>query len=168
VRWECDREAAIPLGRSLLVPDGYLVYRVGPRHLHAFLEIDRGTEHVRAIEEMLGRYQDLYRGGAWRDRHPIWPFTLVVAETAVRAAQLRAIAAVAFGSSAPRWSGLASSFHFGTLSDVTGPNGPLGPIWGRIAGSAPVALAPERVGAVATASPSTNTALAPRVGEAAP
>src|SRR5712691_6428916 len=45
--WEADWQLAMRLGKSAVVPDARLVYRVGKRRLHVFVEADLGTEGTR-------------------------------------------------------------------------------------------------------------------------
>jgi hypothetical protein len=129
VAWECDWQAALPLGASAVVPDGYLVYAVNTRRLHAFVEVDLGTEHTAFFARKIRRYLDLYRGN-WRSRLPVWPAVLVVAEGEARATQLRRVTETVIGSQ-PDQRRLrdAVPFAFAGVGDVLGPWGPLGEVW---------------------------------------
>lgn len=127
ISWECDWEVALSLPGSPLVPDAYLLYRVGAGRLHAFIEIDLGTEHNRAISHKLRRYLALERAGTWRSWLPVWPYVLIVASTSTRAAQLRRLGELAGVDPAGTWRPGAHAFHFSVLADVI--SSPLGQVW---------------------------------------
>jgi Replication-relaxation len=145
VGWECDWQAALPLGSRLVEPDAYLLYRVGERRLHAFLEIDMATEHTRLIAMKVRRYLDVHRGGSWRVRFTVWPLVLVIAETESRVTQLRRVTEAVAAMAGGEWDS-GASFRFATLAAVTGAQGPLGAIWQPL-GSA------ERAALIANAQP---------------
>ncbi len=130
VGWECEWQAALRLGASAVVPDAYLVYAVAGRRLHAFLEVDLGTEHSAFFAGKIRRYLALYRSGNWRPRLPVWPLVLVVAENAARVGHLRRVCETVLSSQpdAPRLAGRAA-FHFASIGDLLGPTGPFGEIW---------------------------------------
>ena len=144
VAWECDWQAALPIGSSVLEPDAYLLFRVGERRLHAFVEVDMLSEHTRFVAAKLRRYLELHRGASWRTRFPVWPLVLVVAETEARAQQLRRICEAVSAAPGGPWTGGAGAFLFASFADVTAAGGPLREIW-RVVGRA------DRVGLTAAA-----------------
>ncbi|HJQ21973.1 MAG TPA: replication-relaxation family protein [Gemmatimonadaceae bacterium] len=87
--WESDWQIAMRLGEGAsIVPDARLVYRCGQKRLHAFLEVDVGTEGTRYFAKKIPRYLDLYRSSAWRTFIPVWPLVLTVTPTDTRAQSL--------------------------------------------------------------------------------
>jgi len=48
LEWECDWQAAEPLGSTVVVPDAHLSYATASDTLEAFIEIDRATEGSRS------------------------------------------------------------------------------------------------------------------------
>lgn len=142
VAWECDWQAAMALGSSLVVPDAYLLYRVAEQRLHAFVEIDLGTEHTRFVAEKMRQYLELQRAGSWRARFPVWPLVLIVAETDARVVQLRRVSEAVVSREGGGLGSAASSFRFARLAEVTDERGPLQRIWQVIGGVEPVPLAP--------------------------
>lgn len=133
VAWECDWQAALSLGSSLVEPDAYLLYRVGVERLHVLIEMDMGSEHTRFIAGKMRRYLDVHRAGSWRSRMPVWPIILVIAQTAARLVQLRRVCEAVSALPGGEWN-TAASFHFATLAAVTCQDGPLGTIW-QVVGS---------------------------------
>jgi Replication-relaxation len=129
VSWESDWEVAQPLGPAAVVPDAYVLYRVGERRLHAFVEVDLGSEHNRTFAGKLRRYLELQRGGTWHRSFPVWPYVLIVATSPARAAQLRRIAELVSIDHSGTWRGGAGAFHFAALVDLLADAGPLAPIW---------------------------------------
>jgi hypothetical protein len=145
VAWECDWQAAMALGSSLVVPDAYVLYRVAEQRLHAFIEIDLGTEHTRLVAEKMRGYLELQRAGSWRARFPVWPLVLVVAETDARVVQLRRVSESVLSREAAGSGSAASSFRFARLAEVTDEGGPLQNIWQVIGAVDRVTLAPPQV-----------------------
>ena len=87
--WESDWQIAMQLGEGTsIVPDARFVYRCGQKRLHAFLEVDVGTEGTRYFAKKIPRYLDLYRSSAWRTFIPVWPLVLTVTPTDTRAQSL--------------------------------------------------------------------------------
>lgn len=144
VAWECDWQAALGTGRSVLVPDAYLVYGVGARRLHAWLEVDLGTEHTSFFASKIRRYLALYRSGTWRARLPIWPLVLVVAESEARAAQLRRVTESVLESHADRRR-LADAvpFAFAAVADLLASAGAFGAIWQRAGAPGRASVMPD-------------------------
>jgi hypothetical protein len=133
VGWECDWQAAFPLGSSILEPDAYLLYRAEERRLHAVVEVDMGTEHSGFVARKMRRYLELHRSGGWRARLPVWPAIVVVTPSQARLVQLRRLAqAVALLPGGQSDAG--ASFTFASIDELTGEPGPLGPIWQRLKG----------------------------------
>lgn len=139
VSWECDWEVAQPLGPASVVPDAYLLYRVGGRRLHAFVEVDMGSERNRAFAGKLRRYLELHRAGTWRSAFPVWPYVLTIAMTAARAAQLARMAELVGIGHSGTFRGGADAFHFAALADVVA-DGPLAPVWLTPRDAEPVSL----------------------------
>ncbi len=149
VAWDCDWQAALALGASAVLPDAHLVYRTPEGRLHAFLEVDLGSERTPFFARKVRRYLDLYRSGSWRSRLPLWPLVLTVAETEARATQLRRISEAVLVSQPDRERlARATEFRFASATDLLGPAGPLGEIWQVAGRSGRHALAAEaRAGA---------------------
>lgn len=147
VAWECEWQAVLGTGNFVVVPDGYLVYRVGAQRLHAWIEVDLGTEHSAFFARKISRYLDLHRSGAWRARLRVWPLVLVVTETEPRAAQLRRITEAVLASQLDRrYIVDAAPFAFASLADVVSATGPFGVIWHHAgAPSRTSLLPPERL-----------------------
>ena len=133
VSWECDWQAALPLGPSVLEPDAYLLYRAQEQRLHAFVEVDMGSEYGRFVSAKMRRYLELHRAGTWRDRVPVWPVILFVAQTEARLVQLRRLAESVSRLPDGQWS-IAASFHFATLDSATRHRATLDRIW-QVVGS---------------------------------
>lgn len=159
IAWECERQVALPLGATLVVPDAYLLYRVGPRKLHAFLEVDMASEHTAYFSRKIRRYLALHRSGGWRKRFPVWPLVLVVAEGAGRATQLRRVSETAL-SDEQRY-GLAPAFAFASVEALLGTPGPLGPIWEFAGRPGRAALTPGDVAAPGAAASAALPSRAP-------
>jgi hypothetical protein len=130
--WECDWQLAESLGRLAVVPDARLVYESERTRIHAFIEADRGTEGTRHFGRKIDRYLDLYRGGDWRARLPVWPLILVVVPTETRASELRRSTEVIVQARAegPR---IIRAFRFTSLDALRGDAGPFAEIW-QVAG----------------------------------
>jgi len=74
--WECDWQVSETLGRLPVLPDARLIYEIGQRRIHAFIEADRGSERSAYFGRKVDRYLDLYRDGRWRAHLPVWPLVL--------------------------------------------------------------------------------------------
>lgn len=130
VEWAHDWQSARRLGSSTVVPDAQLVYATPEWELTAFVEVDMGSEGLRFFAGKIERYLDLYRAGTWRSELTTWPLVLTVVPTAARASALRQTTEklLARQSDAARISH-ATTFAFGSLDDLRGDVGPLGPMW---------------------------------------
>lgn len=89
LEWECDWKAALRVGSALVVPDARLVYATAEHELEALIEIDIGTEGTRFFARKIARYVELFRGGTWRERFPIWPLVLTITPSQQRATALK-------------------------------------------------------------------------------
>jgi hypothetical protein len=134
LEWECDWAAAERLGRSLLVPDARLTYSTLRWEFTAFLEVDLASEGTRFFSGKIERYLELRLSGTWREHLRAWPLVLTVAPTMARAGALKAaIESLLARPYYARRTGKTPEFFFTSLGALTGPCGPLGPIW-RFAG----------------------------------
>lgn len=138
VTWECEWETPQPLARAGVVPDAYLLYRMGERRLHAFVEVDTGSEHNRVIVDKIRRYLELERAGTWRTVLPVWPYVLFVATTRARAANIRRLAELACIHPAGTWRPGADAFHIAALEDACGDA--FAPVWRTVATTEPTSL----------------------------
>lgn len=87
--WEPDWQIRLHLGEgAAIVPDARFVYRRGRNRLHAFVEVDLGTEGTRFFSRKIPRYLALRRHGGWRSFIPVWPLVLTVTPTDARAQSL--------------------------------------------------------------------------------
>ncbi len=134
--WECDWQTVERVGALNVVPDAHLVYKTTKVELDAFIEVDRGTEGTRRFGRKIGRYIEVYRGGAWRSHLPVWPVVLTVAPSETRATALRRVteSILSLPPNAARIT-KAMEFDFTSLPDLLCPAGPLGEIW-QVAGRA--------------------------------
>ena len=130
--WECDWQVSETLGRLPVLPDARLIYEIGQRRIHAFIEADRGSERSAYFGRKVGRYLDLYRDGCWRARLPVWPLVLTVTTTERRANELRRATEVILGvrSEAAR---VSKAFRFTSLNALRRIGGPFAEIW-QVAG----------------------------------
>jgi len=133
--WESDWQIAMRVGRSAVVPDARFVYRIARREYHAFIEVDLGTEGTRFFGRKVGRYLDLYRGGAWRAYVPVWPRILIVTSTDARAASLCATTTATLRSQllSAQFT-QATEFFFCSIDAIRGKSGPFAALW-RVAGA---------------------------------
>jgi len=150
--WQCDWQIAELLGGSVVLPDARLVYGMGRKELHAFIEADRGTEGGRFFGAKVDRYLDLYHAGGWRERLPVWPLILTVTISDRRAAELSRVTERRLVTRAEHPL-LASVFRFGALGALRGDEGPFGPIW-HVPGSTD--LRPLRLTGAAVAGAATD------------
>ena len=129
VAWEADWQVALKLGPSKVVPDARLVYCSKRLELTAFVEVDLGTEGTRFFQRKVRRYIDLrHDEQAWLGELTYWPYVLTVTRSHARAALLcqatEAVLESEYGDRAGD-----GAFRFAALSEMAGPEGPLGPIW---------------------------------------
>lgn len=125
--FECDWEISQRIGKELLVPDAFLIYGGTTLELHAFLEVDLGTEGSRFFQQKVERYLALLRSGTWQRTLKVWPIVLTVAPTATRAALLkRATEAVLSEQDAEDVT--ATEFAFASVTELL-EQGPLARIW---------------------------------------
>lgn len=130
VRWEADWEIGGWLREAPVVPDAYLVYATPSCEIHAFIEVDLGTERPARFAHKIRGYVALYRNGAWRSRLATWPVVLVVTPDLGRASTLRHASETVLR--VPHDDERLASFmefDFAPLADLVGPSGPLGAIW---------------------------------------
>jgi hypothetical protein len=128
--WEQDWQAAERLCSRAVVPDGYFVYATLEWEIHAFVEVDLGTESPSRFAQKVPAYVAAYRSGSWRAQLPAWPLVLTVAPTIARATALRRASEDALRRERhPERLARATEFDFAALPDLRGPHGPLGPIW---------------------------------------
>ena len=130
--WECDWQVAESLGRQPVAPDARFIYETAQRRIHAFIEADRGSERSRFFGRKIERYLDLYRGGSWRVRLPVWPLILTVTRTERRSSALRGATEAIF-SGRTEASRISRAFRFTSLDALRGSVGPFGEIW-QVAG----------------------------------
>lgn len=131
--FENDWAVALKLDSSFVVPDAYLVYSTGVAILHAFIEVDLGTEGTRFFRRKVERYIRLYQSARWSKELTIWPTILVVTETSARATMLQEATEAALSAPFLERVARAMSFRFATLADLVRPNGLFAAIW-RVAG----------------------------------
>lgn len=136
--WEPDWQAAERLRSRTVIPDGHFVYATPEWEIHAFVEVDLGTERPSRFAEKITAYVAAYRSGSWRAQLPTWPLVLTVTPMTARATALRrATEDVLRRERHPERLAGATEFDFAALPDLCGSDGPLGPIW-QIAGRAGV------------------------------
>ena len=88
---ECWREFAASHGGPLwLKPDLYVVTANAAVEEHAFVEVDRGTEHMPAILRKCATYQRYFQTGNEQHRQGIFPAIVWVVPSEQRAIKLRA------------------------------------------------------------------------------
>ena len=88
---ECWREfTASHGGPQWLKPDLYVVTANAAVEEHAFVEVDRGTEHMPAILRKCAVYQRYFQTGSEQHRQGIFPAIVWVVPNKQRAAKLRA------------------------------------------------------------------------------
>jgi hypothetical protein len=126
--WECDWQVVESLGRLPVVPDARITYETGRQRIHAFIEADRGSERTRYFGRKIQRYIDLYLGGQWRERLPVWPLVLTVVPTEARARELRRASETVL-EARPAASRVSRAFRFTSLDALRGMTGPFGEIW---------------------------------------
>lgn len=103
--WEVDWQLAMRLGDGAVIPDARVTLRVGAWRCHLFIEADLGTEGTRFFARKMGRYVDLYAGGAWREFIRVFPQIVTVTLTEARAVSLHR-ASIAFMRSRYAYSAL--------------------------------------------------------------
>jgi Replication-relaxation len=131
--WAPEWQAADRIGSFQVVPDGQLVYATEEWEMHAFVEIDLGSERPSRFAQKVTGYLGAYREGTWRGRLVSWPVVLTVTPDATRATALRRTTEdVLRLEGRPSDPGSAIEFVFAALADLTGEGGPFGRIW-RIA-----------------------------------
>ena len=74
----CWRVFTTAGGRSVLRPDLYLAIGVGDFEYRYFIEIDRGTEHLPAIDRKAQLYDRYYRSGKEQHKDGMFPTVLFV------------------------------------------------------------------------------------------
>lgn len=87
--WEADWQIALRLGERAVIPDARAAYSAHGWRMHLFIEADLGTEGTRFFARKVGRYFELYEGGAWRELVRTWPRIVTVTLTDARAALLQ-------------------------------------------------------------------------------
>lgn len=88
----CWRRYNTPHGtKGWLRPDLRVTLRVVGGELHWFVEVDRGTEHRRALSRKIAGYLAVWRGGGEHVRAGVFPGVLWVVPDDRRAAELRGV-----------------------------------------------------------------------------
>jgi hypothetical protein len=88
----CWRRYATPHGhKGWLRPDLRVTLRVVGGELHWFVEVDRGTEHRRALSYKIAGYLAVWRGGGEHVRAGVFPRVLWIVPNQRRADELRAV-----------------------------------------------------------------------------
>ena len=105
--WEPDWQAAERLRSRTVIPDGHFVYATPEWEIHAFVEVDLGTERPSRFAEKITAYVAAYRSGSWRAQLPTWPLVLTVTPTICTGdrppSRDRGCAPTRASSRAPRW-----------------------------------------------------------------
>jgi len=131
--YECDWEAAQRVGTSIVVPDAYLIYATGLIELHAFVEVDLGTEGSKFFARKIATYLALFRSGRWREASEIWPIVLVVTPSERRADFLKRTTETLIVAQPDRKQlERGTEFAFAALGEIK-DHGPLAAIW-KVAG----------------------------------
>ncbi len=73
----------------MLRPDLFVVLGVGEYELRWFVEIDRGSEHLPALQRKCRLYNSYYRSGGEQRRHQVFPRVLWVVPDERRAERIR-------------------------------------------------------------------------------
>lgn len=93
IAWEAEpkswRDVTTLGGRVVLRPDLFVTVGVGDYELRWFVEIDRGTEHLPAVQRKCRLYHSYYKGGHEQRRHKVFPRVLWVVPDQRRAERLR-------------------------------------------------------------------------------
>jgi hypothetical protein len=98
---------------------------------HALM-VARGGEGTRYFGRKIDRYVDLYGGGGWRARLPVWPLILTVVPNETRASELRHATEVIVQARA-EGRRIIRAFRFTSLDALRGDAGPFAEIW-QVAG----------------------------------
>ena len=129
VGWATDADLGRDLGPMLLLPDLYLTYATDDVELHAFVEVDLGSEGSRVIATKIDQYLQLWRSGTIHERVGLWPVVLWVTTNPTRARLLqRAIERVIVTQPDVDRVALGTEFAVTTLDQLS-EQGALGPIW---------------------------------------
>jgi len=83
------RHVATLGGRIMLRPDLFLVLSVDEFELRWFVEIDRGSEHLPALQRKCRLYHSYYKNGTEQREHGVFPRVLWVVGSEHRAQRLR-------------------------------------------------------------------------------
>jgi hypothetical protein len=86
LRWQVDREVGVELGPLPVLPDLYAVYATRSVELHAFVEVDLGTEGSRIVADKTSKYLDTWRARRVHEQLGLWPVVAWVVPTDARAA----------------------------------------------------------------------------------
>jgi len=93
LEWQSEphswREVMTLGGRLVLRPDLFVVLGVGDYEVRLFIEIDRGTEHMPAINRKCRLYNTYYKSGSEQRRDRVFPRVLWVTPDDRRAERLR-------------------------------------------------------------------------------
>jgi hypothetical protein len=131
--WATDADIGRQLGPLPLLPDLYLTYATDDLEVHAFIEVDLGSEGSRVIANKIVQYLRLWRDGTIHDRLGVWPLVLWVTTNPARARLLaRTIERTIDTQSDSAVVARGTEFAVATFAEIS-HSGVLGPIW-RIVG----------------------------------
>ena len=140
VGWATAADIGRDLGPMPLLPDLYLTYATADIELHAFIEVDLGSEGSRVVATKMDQYLQLWRSGAIHERVGSWPVVLWVTTNPTRARLLqRAIERVT--ATQPDVDQVALGTEFAvTTFDQLAEQGAFGPIWQVVGRDEPQSL----------------------------
>jgi hypothetical protein len=126
--WQTDREVGAELGPLPVLPDLYVTYATRTLELHAFVEVDLGSEGSRILAEKTAKYLDTWHAGRVQEQLGLWPVVAWVVPNDARAGvMLRTIEEVL----ATRDDDAARGTEFActTFADLEHGGGPRNAIW---------------------------------------
>ena len=127
--WESDWEIRQPVAGGAIVPDAFLIYATETTELHAYVEVDLGTEGSRAFMLKVDRYLRLYESGTWQQTLELWPIILTVTPTKRRSDLLKRSTETVLRSRPNSEQLIAETeFAFAQIDELLGRS-PLDPIW---------------------------------------
>jgi Replication-relaxation len=127
--WTTDANIGRDLGPIPLLPDLYLTYATRDIELHAFVEVDLGSEGSRVIATKIDQYLQLWRTGTIHERLGLWPLVLWVTTNPTRARLLRGAIERVIGTQHDAHE-VARGTEFAVATfDRLAEQGALGPIW---------------------------------------
>ncbi len=147
VGWSTDADIGGDLGPFPLLPDLYLTYASADIELHAFVEVDLGSEGSRVIATKIDQYVQLWRSGTLHQRVGLWPVVLWVTTNPTRAWLLHvAIERVIANQRDLEQVALGTEFAVTTF-DQLAEQGALDPIWQVVGRHGPQSLLESGVSA---------------------